>query len=286
LLRDSISREIRPRVSVVIAAKNSEKTVLLAVRSALNGLRRYDEVLVMNDNSSDQTGLVLRGIRDRRLRIFESSVTLGRSEARNRLISESKGELIAILDADDFSLPWRFELGRRALNHYDAVFSTALVFGSALKLLPFLPQIPRAIHSNLFAQELLGRNPVVHSTAIYRKSAIPSSPPYRDSEAEEYDLWLRMINAGCLMRRYRFPWVLYRLHEGQASRAPGFNKRGEECPFVIGEQEKLASHLQLTGLSLDEAKAQARSQTSSRSLLARIEIRGLPERVKRLLRIS
>ena len=273
-------------VSVIIAAKNAEATILLSVRSALAGLRTYDEVLVMNDNSSDLTQQVLEVVEDRRLRTFSSQVTLGRSEARNRLIRESKGEVIAILDADDCSLPWRFELGRRALLRYDAVFSTALVFGSALKFLPFLPQVPRAIPANRFAEELLGRNPIVHSTAMYRKSAIPSTLAYRDSEAEEYDLWLRMINVGCAMRRFRFPWVLYRLHEGQASRAPGFNQRGEECPFVIAEQEELASKLELKGHSLDEAKVKARSQVSSSSLLARIEVSGLPEWMKRLLRIT
>lgn len=276
----------RESISVVIAAKNAEATILLAVKSALLGLRKEDEVLVLNDNSSDLTTQVLGQVRDSRLRVFSSEVTLGRSEARNRLIREAKGQLIAILDADDCSLPWRFEVGRRALLRYDAVFSTAIVFGSSLKLLPFLPQVPRAIPSDRFAEELLGRNPIVHSTAIYRKDAIPQALAYRDSEAEEYDLWLRMINAGCQLRRFRFPWVLYRLHEGQASRAEGFNKRGEECNFVIREQKTLASNLGLSNLSLQEAKVRANSLVSTSSFLARLEVNGLSPQMKRLVKLS
>lgn len=270
---------------MIIAAKNAENTIRIAVKSALASLRSTDEVLVMDDNSSDRTRKLLQAIQDSRLKVFTSDSTLGRSEARNRLIQNSKGGIIAILDADDVSLPWRFELGRKSLRDHEAVFSTALIFGSAMNLLPFLPQIPRAIPSSRFALELLGRNPIVHSTAMYLKSAIPGPVAYRQSEAEEYDLWLRMSNAGCRMRRFRLPWVLYRIHEGQASRAAGFNERGENCPYVQSEQIELSAKLGLDHLSIANAKAEARKRVHSSSFLAKLEIQGLPQRMKHLLRM-
>lgn len=270
-------------ISVIIAAKNAEDTIGPAIRSALFGLTAEDEVLVMLDNPSDETAARVQSIHDERLRVFSSPVTLGRSEARNKLIKKSRGEIIAILDADDLCLPWRFKRGRKALHLYDAVFSTALIFGPRLRAVPLLPQLPRPIGSAEFALELLGRNPIVHSSAMYRRRAIPCDLAYRKSEAEEYDLWLRMANEGARMKRFGFPWVMYRLHESQASRTEGFVERGESCRLVREEQTKLARTLGIPVSSLEEMKHQARVAVSKKSLLARVEVLGLPRFLRKIV---
>lgn len=250
--------------------------------SSLFALSREDEVLVLCDGCSDATEAVVRSIQDSRVRTFVVSQSLGRSQGRNFLIERAKGDLIAILDADDICLPWRFSSTRRLLQKYDAVFSTAVVFGKKLRPLPMLAQLPRRIKSGQMPIECLGRNPLVHSSAAFRRTVLDKVGTYRDSEAEEYDLWLRMLNAGALLFRKSLPWVMYRIHPGQASKAEGFVARGLACQFVIQEQLLLADRLGIRGQSIDEIRESALESLRNRGFWARLEVLGLVG-LKRLL---
>ena len=95
-------------IAVIVAAKNAGDTISLCLKSALLGLREDDELLVFLDGCSDDTPEKVRAIADSRVRVFESETGVGRSEARNYLIKKSTSNYIAVLDADDIALPWRF----------------------------------------------------------------------------------------------------------------------------------------------------------------------------------
>ncbi|WCT71885.1 glycosyltransferase [Sphingomonas naphthae] len=97
-------------VCVVIAAMNAAATIGRAVASAL-AERRVAEVLVVDDGSIDETPAAARFVDDGsgRLRVIELPVNGGPSAARNRAFAESRAPYLAILDADDFILPGRFD---------------------------------------------------------------------------------------------------------------------------------------------------------------------------------
>lgn len=60
------------------------------------------EIVVINDGSSDNTGEILERLaqKDERIRVFTQE-NAGVSAARNKAISEAKGELMTCLDSDD-----------------------------------------------------------------------------------------------------------------------------------------------------------------------------------------
>jgi glycosyltransferase involved in cell wall biosynthesis len=261
-------------ISVIVIAKNAEQTIRSAIISLLLALGKNDEVLVLLDACTDRTEVFLKNIKDHRIRIFSVTETLGRSRGRNFLINESKGDIIGILDADDIALPWRFLLAKRLLRNYDAVFGTALLFGSDLGCFPFVPQILRRIRAENMAVECLGRNPIVHSSATFLRSALNSEVAYRDSEAEEYDLWLRMLNSNKKLIRTAIPVVMYRLHQKQESKKPGFNFRGDNCKLVIEQQMSLARKLGFREDNIETIRQLAKALVS-RSLFGRMEVLGL-----------
>ena len=96
-------------ICVIIPAYNAEKTIAVAVRSALD-LPEVSEVIVVDDASRDATGLRARtaAAGDPRLKVLRQDRNSGPSAARNLAIEHSRAPLIAILDADDFFLPGRF----------------------------------------------------------------------------------------------------------------------------------------------------------------------------------
>ena len=98
------------KVCVIIAAKNAEKTIGRAVRSAL-AEPEVDEVVVVDDGSDDRTLAAAADADDttRRLDIIRFRTNRGPSAARNHAIAVSRAPLISILDADDFFFPGRFQ---------------------------------------------------------------------------------------------------------------------------------------------------------------------------------
>ena len=85
---------MRPRVSAVIPAYNEEETVGRGVRGAL---RHVDEVVVVDDGSSDGTAEAAERAGARVVRLGENR---GVVEATVRGFREARGEIIVTLDAD------------------------------------------------------------------------------------------------------------------------------------------------------------------------------------------
>jgi glycosyltransferase involved in cell wall biosynthesis len=91
------------RISVIIPAYNAAAYIERALQSILNQTRAADEILVINDGSTDNTADILRRY-ESRIRIIEQA-NAGVSAARNTGIRSANGDWIAFLDADDEWLP-------------------------------------------------------------------------------------------------------------------------------------------------------------------------------------
>ena len=94
-------------VSVVIPVYNGERFAAEAIDSVLGQTRAPDEVLVVDDGSTDGTPEVLRRF-DRRVTLIRQQ-NAGAAAARNRGIEAAKGALIAFQDADDLWVPHKLE---------------------------------------------------------------------------------------------------------------------------------------------------------------------------------
>ena len=93
-------------ISVVIPLYNKEGTIDRTMQSILPQLTRFDEVIVVDDGSTDQGARKVEAlIKDLRpIKLFKQK-NQGVSVARNRGAAESKHEHIVFLDADDWWLP-------------------------------------------------------------------------------------------------------------------------------------------------------------------------------------
>jgi GT2 family glycosyltransferase len=97
-------------ISVVIPAYNAEKSISRTIKSVLTQSRRPDEIIVVDDGSTDQTAQRIKEFGSDVCYIYQENA--GPSVARNRGIEAAAGEWIAFLDADDEWLPER--LSRQA----------------------------------------------------------------------------------------------------------------------------------------------------------------------------
>lgn len=95
-------------VSAVIPAYNAEKYIARTIESVLAQTRTADEIIIVDDGSTDATGEVVKSFGDKVLYILQQNA--GASVARNTGIEAAKYEWIAFLDADDVWLPEKLDL--------------------------------------------------------------------------------------------------------------------------------------------------------------------------------
>ncbi|MCR2807402.1 glycosyltransferase family 2 protein [Paenibacillus soyae] len=90
-------------VSVVIPSFNRAKTIWKALDSVLNQTYPIAEIIIVDDNSQDDTETVVNSYREKHPNItyYKHSVNRGGGAARNTGIELSKGRYIAFLDSDD-----------------------------------------------------------------------------------------------------------------------------------------------------------------------------------------
>ncbi|MGD0544240.1 MAG: glycosyltransferase [Candidatus Acidiferrales bacterium] len=97
-----------PKVSVVIPTYNRRAQVIQAIDSVLGQTTPVDEIIVVDDGSTDQTADSIENAYGSRIILIRQQNS-GVSAARNRGIRKAQGEWIAFLDSDDAWLPTKIE---------------------------------------------------------------------------------------------------------------------------------------------------------------------------------
>ena len=87
-------------ISVIIPLYNKRREIEGTIRSVLAQTRQPDEIVVVDDGSTDGSAEIVRSIGSPLVRLVPQ-VNAGECAARNRAIAEARGEYIALLDADD-----------------------------------------------------------------------------------------------------------------------------------------------------------------------------------------
>jgi glycosyltransferase involved in cell wall biosynthesis len=91
-------------VSAIIPTYNRRELVVRAIESVLAQTRRVEEIVVVDDGSTDGTGAMLLGRYGDRIRYVQQA-NAGVSAARNHGMSIAQGRYFALLDSDDEWLP-------------------------------------------------------------------------------------------------------------------------------------------------------------------------------------
>jgi glycosyltransferase involved in cell wall biosynthesis len=89
------------KVSVIIPTYNRREVVVRAIDSAVAQTESDVEVIVVDDGSTDDTGDVIRGMSDERVK-YVSKANGGPASARNLGLAKATGQYIAFLDSDDY----------------------------------------------------------------------------------------------------------------------------------------------------------------------------------------
>jgi glycosyltransferase involved in cell wall biosynthesis len=191
----------QPVISVLMPVYNSERYLMPAVSSILNQSYTDFEFLITDDGSSDGSLAILQAFAKRDCRILlVSRPNTGYVVALNEMLGIARGEFIARMDADDVSMPRRFERQLTFMREH----SDCVLVGSAVRYIDpegclLTHMHPPTSHEQIDKFHLEKWQPTIwHPSAFFRLEAVKSVGGYRlETEfAEDLDLWLRLAEIG------------------------------------------------------------------------------------------
>lgn len=206
-----------PLVSVILPIHNNELYIGDAIQSILDQTYQNFELLVLISNTTNKESLdIISSFSDSRIRNIYRTSDENLPKALNRGIRESKGKYIARMDADDVSLPNRFERQVAFMeNNPDITIlgSWAKTFGAKDSVIKH-PTRPEEIKVNLLFQ-----TSIVHPTVMMRKQSMEENDLKYNPEywcSEDIDLWARSVEK---VKLENIPEILlrYRTHPLQAT---------------------------------------------------------------------
>ena len=189
---------IAPEVSVVVPCFNYADVVGEAMDSVVANHGVVAELIVVDDHSTDASAEVVRRFAAAHpwfpLKLVSRATNRGLSASRNLGFTLARAELVFVLDADNHLFPTALAKLKAALDASEASFAYAIaeVFGDRTALLSAIP----------WNVERLARGPYIDAAALIRRSAWSAVGGYATDVAElelgweDYDLWLRLADAG------------------------------------------------------------------------------------------
>lgn len=231
-----------PAVSVLLPVYNAERYLQSAVSSILEQSFRDFEFIIINDGSTDRSQAILEGFaeRDSRIRLINRS-NQGYSRCLNQALEMARGTFLARMDADDESLPDRFEAQLDFLEKRPEVVAVSGQWiridpsGNTLSDKMYLP----SEHDAIVAELLKGFGVMPHPGVMMRADAVRGVGGYRvDFEpAEDLDLWLRLADMGRLANLNRHI-LRYRLHPKATSSARREEQRESARRAVVEARQR------------------------------------------------
>ena len=197
-----------PTFSVIVPAYRSAHTITTTLRSLAAQTDPDHEVIVVDDGSPDDVAAVVEAAAadDPRIVLLRQP-NRGPSAARNLALEHCRGELVSFLDSDDAWLPAYLEEASKAMASAPEAglgFADAWAFRSADKrvhkgttLGGFAHRQDRMTGDELL-DSLLRINFITTSTVTATRAALEAAGGFSEDldGAEDWDLWLRVAEAG------------------------------------------------------------------------------------------
>jgi glycosyltransferase involved in cell wall biosynthesis len=193
-----------PPLSVLLPVRNGEETVRAALDSITAQTFADFELLVVDDGSTDGTRGVLQqaALEDTRIRVFAQEPS-GIVAALERARASARGRFLARMDADDLSLPRRFQL------QVDLIRSDRRIVacGAGIRYVPrelvkdgarrYERWVNGVSTHEEMERDIFVECPLPHPTFLLKASAVDLVGGYRDRGwPEDYDLVFRLWEAG------------------------------------------------------------------------------------------
>ena len=206
------------KISVCMATYNGERFIHEQLESILSQLENDDEVVIVDDASTDGTVRSAEEFRDTRIRIFRQAHNCGVLETFERALKEAAGDIIFLADQDDI---WRPDKVSKIKSLFSTRADLSLVLSDSF-IVDAHGQITSEtrFRSGRFhpgALQNFIRNRYLGCAMAFRRSILVYCLPF-PADIPMHDMWIGIVNQ--FVGKTEFidePLMSYRRHDGNAS---------------------------------------------------------------------
>jgi glycosyltransferase involved in cell wall biosynthesis len=259
-------------ISVIIPAYNAENFLRRALESIFQQTLAPQEIIVVDDGSTDNTGMIAKEYADRVRYIRQANA--GVAAARNTGIRHARSEWIAFLDADDEWLADKLQLQHDALAHHaDVIWSATAFFNIRGKKItsPSPKFSPKWFRKNQIIQDALvplaSGKPIWTGTVMIKRSALLEVNAFDSSFLVGEDLYLWTKLAVKYPRMIYLTQSLAKYHHDNTESLTTLNitKNLSRC-------HELSQQIIAFGESLDGSRKILLQRYAKRIIINRVEI--------------
>jgi len=212
-------------VSVCMAMYNGSAYVEHQLRSILAELRPGDEVVVVDDASTDDSAEIVEGIGDDRVRVIREPVNRGYVRSFEAALLAARGDVILLADQDDEWVPGRRSILVGAAEAAGVAASNLELLGTGEPLRSPLSGRPWRLRAATSGQRLRNELRILAGAAPYfgcamavRRDMLGIITPFPAFLTESHDLWIATVaNATGHMTHVETATVRRRVHDTNAS---------------------------------------------------------------------
>lgn len=245
-----------PKVTVLMAVKNSEKYLEQSIKSILQQQYKNFAFLIIDDASEDQTPRIIKSFRDKRIRLITNKKAVGLTKNLNFGMKMSLSKYIVRMDADDLAHRTRIKKQVDFMEKNPSID----VSGSWIKTLgvrEYEWKFP--VSDSEIKMELLFSNPLAHPSIIIRPESFKRFNIEYDEHylySQDFELWARSIkylnfsNIGEVLLFYR----LRKDHFNALKQAPKqkfirdiYRFQLSRLGLDVNKEDVLTKHLQFVG---------------------------------------
>lgn len=185
-------------------------------------LKPTQVVLVVDGPVSDAKNTIIQQYKmlfPKILDVLQLKENLGQGPALNKGLMKCKHEYVARMDADDISLPDRFEKQMALVSQHPGVdVSSGFVDEFNQDDLGRIRQVPLEMDAILAFSKI--RSPVNHGACVYKKSKVIASGGYNSfAQVQDYALFVAMICAGAQFKNQSDILARIRIYDHYARKA-------------------------------------------------------------------
>ena len=223
-------------VSIITPCYNSEKFLDECISSVLNQTYQNWEMLIVDDNSSDNSSILINSYskKDERIKPLYLNDNIGAAMARNKAISKAKGKYLAFLDSDDVWLPKKLEVQTNFMkkNNCSFVFSSYSVISDDEKP-NYTISVPETItYKRYLKNTIIGCLTVMLDKEKFKNIKMPNLRSSHDMA-----LWLNLLKQEKYACGIAQDLAIYRDHK--SSKTSNKFKAAYDVWNVYREHEKL-----------------------------------------------
>mgnify|MGYP000996060659 CR=1 FL=1 len=181
-------------VSIITPAYKSESIIGETIESVLNQTFPDWEMIIVDDNSQDNTKKVVESYNDKRIRLITLEKNVGAANARNIALQNAQGRFIAFLDSDDIWYPEKLDIQLKFMKELNIAFSFTSyeAFNSETKETLYVVNVPSEINYKSYL-----KNTIIGCLTVMidrEKTGSFYMPDIKSSH--DMALWLNILKRG------------------------------------------------------------------------------------------